>query len=50
MVAEIEIAKTVADMMRDGDGDWKAQAIEAVAAIGAPCAPYCSFIVDFVEK
>ena len=50
MVAEIEIAKTVADMMRDGDEDWKAQAIEAVAAIGAPCAPYCSFIVDFVEK
>ena len=50
MVAEIEIAKVVADMMQDCDENWKDRAIEAVVAQGAACAPYCTFIIDFVEK
>lgn len=52
LVGELEVAKTVADIMKDDHNDpsWKTRAADAVNAIGAPCAPYSKYIIEFVEK
>ena len=51
VVSEMEAAKAIADHMKDCacHSGWQQEAAEAVASIGAPCAPYCSHIVKFVD-
>jgi hypothetical protein len=51
LVSEIEAAKAAADCMKDNihDARWKESARAALIAMGAPCAPYCTYIIDFVQ-
>ena len=51
LVGEIEMAKSIADIMMDGTGGgWDAQALMAVESVGAPCSPYAKTILEYVRK
>ena len=49
-VGEIETAKVIADVMHDNtDESWDKVAVAAVRSTGAPAAPYCETLLEFVK-
>ena len=49
MVGEIEVSKTVADIMMDGKESWEQDAIAVVQSMGAPSAPYAKTLMEYVK-
>ena len=50
LVGELEVAKSMADVMEDGGTDWELQAVAAVESVAAPAAAYCRVILKFVKN
>ena len=51
LVGEIELAKTIADIMADGTAEgWESMAIAAVQSMNAPAAHYAPVILEFVSQ
>ena len=49
LVGEIEVAKSVADIMTDGGENWEENALAVIHSMGAPSAAYAKTILEFVK-
>jgi hypothetical protein len=49
LVGEIEVSKSIADVMNDGGHDWENTALASINSMAAPSAPYANVMLKFVR-